>query len=111
MGATLGLSGPHMCHHSGSSITHQRYPNIPWANTSLVGAIAVNPIRLYRIGIMFGCSRIISVAILFKSNFNSDIRLEQGGTKKTKAKSKRNPAKFQLNTIKNHFITKAKDRR
>ena len=48
---------------------------------------------------------------IFKSNFNSDIRLEQGGTKKTKAKSKRNPAKFQLNTIKNHFITKAKDRR
>ena len=44
---------------------------------------------------------------IFKSNFNSDIRLEQGGTKKTKAKSKRNPAKFQLNTIKNHFITKA----
>ena len=42
----------------------QRYPNIPWANTSLDGAIAMNSIRLHWIGIMFGCSRIISVAIL-----------------------------------------------
>ena len=48
----------------GGSITHQRYPNIPWANTSLDGAIAMNSIRLHWIGIMFGCSRIISVAIL-----------------------------------------------
>ena len=48
---------------------------------------------------------------IFKSNFNSDIRLEQGGTKKTRAKSKRNPAKIQLNTIRNHFITIARDMR
>ena len=48
---------------------------------------------------------------IFKPNFNSDIRQEQGGKeKKTRAKAKNN-VKIQQNTIKNHFISKARDSR
>ena len=48
---------------------------------------------------------------IFKPNFNSDIRQEQGGKeKKTRAKAENN-VKIQQNTIKNHFISKARDSR
>ena len=46
---------------------------------------------------------------IFKSNFNSDIRQEQGGKqKKSRAKAK-TIVKVQQNTITNHFISKAKN--
>ena len=47
---------------------------------------------------------------IFKPNFKSDIRQEQGGkTKKTRSKSKLNPAKIKQSTIKSHFIPLARE--
>ena len=46
---------------------------------------------------------------IFKSNFSSDIRQEQGGKQnKSRAKAK-TIVKVQQNTIKNHFISKARN--
>ena len=45
---------------------------------------------------------------IFKPNFNSDIRQEQGGKKKkTRAKATTKPSK--INSIRNHFITLARE--